>query len=399
MGVERTIVIAGAGIGGLTAALTLAGKGFRVVLLEKAERLEEVGAGLQISPNASHILAKLGLRSALDAVALAPEAVSMLSARTGDTLARLKFGAEAQPRDDYPYWVLHRADLQAALAAQVRAHPAIELQLGRRFDEVSSCDDGVIVVDRGGFDRCQHTALALIGADGIWSAVRQQLFPQAQPRFSGLIAWRSTIDAARLPADLISKDVRLWLGENAHIVAYPISGGRQVNIVAIVAGSWNRPGWSAPGDPSEIMAQFAEPLWSASARQLIGSADGWRRWALFTMADGGVWSQGSVALLGDAAHGMLPFAAQGAGMAIEDAAVLASCFDGVADAQAAVQALQRYARLRQPRVGRVQATARRNGAIYHLHGPMALARDVAMRLLGQRLMARQRWIYDWRSED
>ena len=399
MAAERTVAIAGAGIGGLTAALTLAAKGFRVVLLEKAERLEEVGAGLQLSPNASHVLIKLGLRSALESVALAPAAVSMISARSGDTLARLTFAPEAPSRhDDYPYWVLHRADLQAALATQVRAHPSIDLQLGCQFEQVTSCDDGVLITARRGHDLRYHQALALIGADGIWSAVRQQLFPQAQPRFSGLIAWRSTIDAARLPTDLISKDVRLWLGENAHIVAYPISGGRRVNIVAIIAGSWNRPGWSAPGDPSEVSAEFAAPLWSDQARQLIGSADGWRRWALFTMPDGGVWCQGSVALLGDAAHGMLPFAAQGAGMAIEDAAVLASCLDGVSNADHAAQALQRYARLRQPRVGRVQATARRNGEIYHLHGPMALARDVVMRLLGQRLMARQRWIYDWRCD-
>lgn len=400
MGVERTIVIFGAGIGGLTAALTLAAKGFRVVVLEKAERLEEVGAGLQISPNASHILSKLGLREALDAVALAPEAVLMIGARSGKPLARLAFNTERERSrsDASPYWVLHRADLQAALAAQVRAHPAIDLQLGYRFDCAFPVGDGVTVVDRNGFDRRHHEALALIGADGIWSAVRQQLFPESQPRFSGLIAWRGMIDTAQLPAEMVSSEVRIWLGGNAHILAYPVSGGRRINVVAIVAGRWNQPGWSCPGDPSEIQSSFAAPRWSDSARQMIHLVQSWRRWALFTMPDGGVWSKGPVALLGDAAHGMLPFAAQGACMAIEDAAVLASCLDGVAEPKGAAEALQRYAQLRRTRVGRVQATARRNGQIYHLSGPLALARDLTMRLAGQRLLARQRWIYDWRSE-
>jgi salicylate hydroxylase len=294
--------------------------------------------------------------------------------------------------------VIHRADLQSALAAQVRATPTIDLRLGWHVEEALSDANGVTVAAGNGFSREKLAALALIGADGIWSAVRNQLFPEAQPRFSGLIAWRGTFDASRLPPDQAPLEVRLWMGADAHLVVYPISAGRQFNLVAIVTDSWNRPGWSAPGDPLEIKARFAGSRWPAAARTMIDNVEGWRRWALFTMKDGGVWNKGPVALLGDASHGMLPFAAQGAGMAIEDAAVLAACLGDVSEPAAVPAALQRYAQLRAPRVGRVQHTARQNGQFYHLSGPMALARDLVMRGLGAKLQARHSWIYDWRCD-
>jgi len=396
MATDRTIVIAGAGIGGLTASLALAARGFHIILLEKSDQLEEVGAGLQLSPNASRVLIGLGLGQRLNSTAIIPDAVCMMSASHGGEVARLKLGADASARAGAPYWVIHRADLQAALAAQVRATPAIDLRLGCHLDDVIPEPGGVTVSACNDFSRERLSALCLIGADGIWSVTRNQLFPEAQPRFSGLIAWRGTFDACRLPPDQAAHEVRLWMGADAHLVVYPISGGRRINLVAIVADSWNRPGWSAPGDPLEIKARFAR--WPAPARTLIDNVEGWRRWALFTMKDGGAWNKGPVALLGDASHGMLPFAAQGAGMAIEDAAVLAGCLGDVADAAAVPAALQRYAQLRGPRVRRVQQTARQNGQFYHLGGPMALARDLVMRGLGTRLLARHSWIYDWRCE-
>jgi salicylate hydroxylase len=243
-------------------------------------------------------------------------------------------------------------------------------------------------------------ALALIGADGIWSSVRHHLFPAVQPRFSGLIAWRGTLDATQLPREYTSRRVQLWMGPNAHLVVYPISGGRQINVVAIVPGTWNRPGWSAPGDEAELKGAFATSHWPGPARMMIGAVDSWRKWALFTLPEGCEWTDGAIALLGDAAHAMLPFAAQGAGMAIEDAAVLAKSL-GEGPIETAAQlaaALKRYARLRRARVARVQHTARSQGRIYHLGGPFALARDLTIRALGrQRLLARQNWIYDWQA--
>jgi salicylate hydroxylase len=396
--VSRTIVVAGAGIGGLTAALALAAKGFRVVILEKAERLEEAGAGLQLSPNASRILVELGLQDRLGTHAVTPDAISIMSARSGGEIARLPLGEAASFRAGAPYWVVHRADLQSALRAEVNDNPDIELRLGCQFEDVVTHAGGLTVGQRSGMTRRQEQALALIGADGVWSAVRHQLFPQTQPQFAGLIAWRGTIEATQLPREYTSRRVQLWMGSNAHLVVYPISGGRQINVVAIVPGTWNRPGWSAPGDAMEIKDAFAPRHWPVPARMMIGAVDGWRKWALFTVSGGG-WSRGAVTLLGDAAHAMLPFAAQGAGMAIEDAAVLAKCLAGFGDSVARIPpALQRYAGLRRTRVARVQRAARRNGKVYHLSGAAALARDLFIGAIGpQRMLARQDWIYDWRA--
>jgi salicylate hydroxylase len=396
---SRTIVVAGAGIGGLTASLGLAEQGFRVVILEKTERLEEAGAGLQLSPNASRVLVDLGLQPWLGPRAVTPEAISIISARSGGEIARLPLGQAATSRAGAPYWVVHRADLQAALQAKANDNPDIELRLGCQFEDAVPHAKGLTVVQRSGNTRHQELALALIGADGIWSTVRNQLFPQIQPLFSGLIAWRGTLDASQLPREYTSSRVQLWMGPDAHLVAYPISGARQINIVAVVPGSWNRPGWSVPGETSEIRNVFASSRWPATARMMIGAVDDWRKWALFTLPHDGRWTDGAIALLGDAAHAMLPFAAQGAGMAIEDAAVLAKCLKQATGETAAniPAALKRYERLRRARVRRVALAARRSGKIYHLTGAAALARDLAIRIIGpRRMLARQDWIYDWR---
>jgi 2-polyprenyl-6-methoxyphenol hydroxylase-like FAD-dependent oxidoreductase len=396
---SRTIFVAGAGIGGLTAALALAAQGFRVVILEKSERLEEAGAGLQLSPNASRVLIALGLEPRLAARAVIPEAISLMSAQSGGEVIRLPLGEAATFRAGAPYWVMHRADLQGALQAQVNETPDIELRLGCQFEDAVAHAKGLTVVQRSGMTRQQEVAMGLIGADGIWSTVRHHLFPQVLPQFSGLIAWRGTLDATQLPREHTSRRVQLWMGPQAHLVAYPIAGAQRINVVAVVPGEWNRPGWSAPGETHEIKNAFASSRWPSNARMMIGAVDGWRKWALFTVPDGGEWTEGAIALLGDAAHAMLPFAAQGAGMAIEDAAVLAKCLGEAAGETGAgiPQALKRYAKLRRARVARVQRAATRNGMIYHLKGPMAFARDLSIKAMGaRRMLARQDWIYDWR---
>ncbi len=400
MAASRTIFIAGAGIGGLTAALALAARGFRIVILEKSARLEQIGAGLQLSPNASRVLIDLGLQPRLAPNIVVPEAISLMSARSGREIARLPVGEAAGIRTGAPYWVIHRADLQAALQAEVNDHPDIELRLGWQFEDVASHAKGLTVAQRRGNLRQQELALALIGADGVWSAVRQQLFPRLQPQFSGLIAWRGTFDATRLPREYTGRRVQLWMGAHAHLVAYPISGGRQINVVAVMPGTWNSPGWSASADVNDLKKALTSAGWSGPPRMLVGAVDDWKKWALFTVPPGDSWTEGSVALLGDAVHAMLPFAAQGAAMAIEDAAVLAGCLGAVAatDSAAGVaEALRQYARLRRGRVARVQRTARAQGRIYHLRGAAAIARDLAIKAIRpSRMLSRQDWIYDWR---
>jgi salicylate hydroxylase len=368
------------------------------VVMEKAERLEEAGAGIQVSPNASRVLVDLGLKPRLSGRAVTPESINIMSARAGGEIARLPLGEAASLRAGAPYWVIHRADLQAALQAAVNDHPDIDLRLGCQFEDVTKHAKGLTVVQRRGNVRQGELAVALIGADGIWSSVRNHLFPEVQPQFSGLIAWRGTLDATALPREYTSARVQLWMGSNAHLVAYPISGGRQINVVAVVPGTWNRPGWSAAGEANDIKGAFGS-RWPAIARMLVNAVDEWRRWALFTVPDFGEWSEGAVALLGDAAHAMLPFAAQGAGLAIEDAAVLAKALgDSAGDNTAGIPAaLKRYGKSRRARALRVARAARQQGRIYHLTGPLALARDLAIRTMGpHRMLARQDWIYDWR---
>src|ERR1700742_1323740 len=322
-----------------------------------------------------------------------------MSARSGGEVVRLPLGEAASLRAGAPYWVIHRADLQAGLLAEVSDHPDIELRLGCQFEDATSHAKGLTVVQRRGDARQQELAVALVGADGIWSAVRNHVFPEVQPQFSGLIAWRGTLDATTLPREYTAPRVQLWMGPKAHLIAYPISGARRINVVAIVPGTWNRPGWSAPGDGLELKAIFGASRWPGPARMMLGAVDDWHRWALFTVPESGRWCDGTIGLLGDAVHAMLPFATQGAGMAVEDATVLAKVFgEGPVETAAQVtKALRRYRRLRRSRVERVQRLAEQQGRIYHMAGPMALARDLSIRMLGpKRVLARQRWIHDWK---
>ncbi len=393
MALTRTLAIAGAGIGGLTAALALNRIGYRIILFEREAQLTEAGAGLQLSPNASRILIDLGLEPQLSASALTPDAVNVINAQSGGEIVRIPLGDKIPSQYGAPYWLVHRADLQAALLAQVQAAPGIELRLGWQFEDASDTIDGVTVMQRRGVSRRPDHVDALIGADGVWSAVRRQMFPDIRAQFGHRIAWRGMIDAANVPRTFDHRCVQLWMGAGAHLVAYPMVATGNVNLVAIVNDEWSRPGWSEPGNAGEIARHFA--AWHDGARAMIGAVANWRKWALFEVP-GGAFAKDRVVLLGDAAHAMLPFAAQGAAMAIEDAAVLARCVEAQPGDLAA--AFRDYENQRRGRVARVQRASRRNGQIYHLKGAAKFARNRAMQLLGgARLLARQDWIYRWRA--
>jgi salicylate hydroxylase len=392
---SRTVVVAGAGIAGLTAAIALAEHGFHVVVLEKAPRLDEAGAGIQLSPNASGILIRLGVDKHLVERVVTPEDIKIVSARSGRPIVRIPLGASAQMRYGAPYWIAHRADLQAALLARAKENPDIDLRLDAPFEDTAVHAKSVTVIHREGLQRTNRQALALVGADGVWSNVRHQHFGGVQAIFSGHVAWRGTIEAQQLPREFGENRVTLWLGRGAHLVVYPVRSGAPINVVAIVAGQWNRPGWNEAGDAGEIAAEFNTRSWSSSARMIVGAADNWRKWALFTV-EGTAAANGPVALLGDASHAMLPFAAQGAAMAIEDAAVLAACL--ARQPTNAAEAFRQYAAQREARVAQVRRTTWQSGAIYHLPGPIALARNLTMKVLGgRRLLSQRDWIYDWRT--
>ena len=387
-----TVTIAGAGIGGLTAALALARRGLSVTVLERAPALDEVGAGIQLSPNASRILIGLGLGEALAARAVVPEAMVVRSAATGGTLATAELGATVARRYGAPWWVIHRADLLAILAEACRAEGAICLETGVTVTSLA-LEDGEV---RLGLDRAGEpdhlTTPAVIGADGLRSAVRAALGDGGPPDFRHRVAWRATLPMEAVPQALAGGRLGLWLGADAHCVHYPLRSGELFNIVVILAADAPVEGWRAPGDPAVLARRLAG--WPAALREVVARVDGWQCWSL---ADRPAWfgpERGPVTLMGDAAHPMLPFVAQGGAMAIEDAAVLAEEAGATPDDLAG--AFRRYGARRLARVSRVQALARRNGAIYHLKGPAALARDLAIRVMGGGIVASQDWIYGWR---
>ncbi len=392
---SRTIIIAGAGIGGLTAALALTRAGFRAVVLEQAQRLEEAGAGIQLSPNATHVLFGLGLAERLRPLAVAPEALRIVNGASGHDIVRLPLGPAAQARYGAPYWVIHRADLQGVLAAAISESPDVTLRLGTRVEDFAIHQHGVTVEARGPAQSIpDEQGVALIGADGLWSTLRTRLGDRGGPRFGRRTAFRAVVPASRLIEEFRTPVTGLWLGRDAHLVHYPLRGGRDVNIVAIVRDTWHQPGWSAPAGASELAPRFAR--FAATARALIAIPERWQKWALFDRPPGRLRQQGPVTLLGDAAHPMLPFMAQGGAMAIEDGAVLAHALERDEDI---ARALRTYEQARRHRVSRAQRAARLNSWGYHLAGPLGLARNVALGTMGgEKLLRRYDWLYGWRPE-
>jgi salicylate hydroxylase len=391
---SRTVIIAGAGIGGLTTALTVARHGYRVVLLEQAERLEETGAGIQLSPNASRILIGLDLGKRLLPHVAVPQELTVANARSGRVLARAPLGTAAEERYGAPYWIIHRGDLQSVLLEAVRANPDIVLRLGTRVDDFATHSSGVTVVACSPRETVEERGVALIGADGLWSRLRGRLGHRAAPRFAGHTAWRALVPADAVVCGLSIPTVNLWFGRGGHVVHYPVKGGRLINVVAITRDDWHEPGWSAPGERDEILARFDARAWRGPPREILRAADGWLKWALFDAAPLSYWGRGPATLLGDAAHPTLPYLAQGAAMAIEDAAELGHCMGQALHDPAG--AMRLYEGRRLARTARTQRAARRNGDIYHARGLTGFMRTLALAATGgDRLISRYDWIYRW----
>ncbi len=397
-------IIAGAGIAGLTAALLLARDGHRVTILEQSEILEEAGAGLQLSPNATSIFTQAGLLERILRYALAPEALRVRRARDGVEIMNLQYGPLAELRWGAPHLVIHRADLQRVLLESAAANPAITVKTGVSVLGFAAASNGIQVGAQlrsksPGSVNLRFDGDILIGADGLNSAVRKRLGlgEGDQLIYSNRTAWRALLPAAAAPPEALILETNLWLGPHAHLVHYPLRGGELVNLVAIMEDSWQggpvEQFWQQNGAAGEIRSRFAG--WHPNARALIDAVDEWKRWPLFDRIPVNRWSVDRVVLAGDAAHPVLPYFAQGAGLAIEDAAALAKAIsEHPADINGAIAT---YEKSRMTRTAELRLASRRQGAIYHLSGPFAMARDFVMsRLDRERLMAKLDWIYKYR---
>ena len=398
MAASRTVMIAGAGIGGLTAALAVAQAGFRVAIYDQAERLEEAGAGIQLSPNASRVLLALGLHDRLEPNLVAPDDLRVMAVPSGRELVRAPLGAAIAQRYGAPYWVIHRGDLQVALLDAVLAHPDIKLQLGTRVEDYAHYAGGVTILGTAAERSVEARGLALVVADGLWSRLRRRLGDASPPRFAQHIAWRALARTEVVSDELRGPTVHLWLGKNAHLVHYPVKGGRLLNVVAIVRDRWADQGWNAPADRRDVIERFRPSVWPIETQTILTAPERWQKWALYDRAPIHRWGDGPVTMLGDAAHPMLPFLAQGGAMAIEDAAVLAHCLASTPGDLP--RAMRSYERQRRSRTARTQRAARHNAMSYHLGGAPALLRNLALTAMGgDRLIRRYDWLYGWRPPE
>jgi salicylate hydroxylase len=380
------ILIAGGGIGGLAAALALARVGQAVEVLERNPEPSEAGAGIQIGPNGVKVLRQLGVDEVVRASAAVPDYLSVYRGHEGRVLARAPLGATIERRCGAPYWVVHRADLHQALDAAARAVVPIR----RGFEVADVVRDGETVAVTATDGRTLH-GTALIGADGIRSRVRATVMPGATLRAHGTVAYRTVLPAADAGL-LAASEVGAWLAPEAHVVHYPVQAGRSINVVVCVADQWDSNSWNAPAEARAVgsaTAGFARPLNDALAK-----APGWHKWSLATPLYLATWVRGRVALLGDAAHPILPFLAQGGVMALEDAVQLAASV--AATPHDVPLALIRYDGARVARVRRVQQASTGNGRIFHLSGAAALARDLAMRAMpADMAVTRFTWLYGY----
>lgn len=389
-------IIAGAGIGGLAAALALREAGVPAILVEKRTALHETGAGIQLSPNASNVLLALGLGPALMRHAVEPKCVTVRALRGGARLSQLQLGEAMRARYGAPYLVIARSDLHTLMLDALRGRGAGRILAGRTVTSASTSGNRALVrLARGNGAEEELEAGLVLGADGVWSRLRDG-FGGQPPRYRGYHAWRAVIPAGALPARLSPCETGLWLGRGRHLVHYGVAGGRAVNIVAVIPSREPLPEWSHQADPALLRRAFqnADPR----VQELLENASDWRIHALHDAPPPARLSSGRIALLGDAAHPVLPFLAQGGALAIEDAATLACLVGEAAFAGMKLErALEMYGAARRARAIRVQQHARRNGRIYHLPAPFSLARDFAMRRMGgDGVLARYDWLYGWK---
>jgi 2-polyprenyl-6-methoxyphenol hydroxylase-like FAD-dependent oxidoreductase len=368
---QKPVLIAGGGIGGLTAAIALGRRCIEAEVLERSSFTEETGAGIQLGPNATRALRRLGVLDAIRPSAFRPEAMWLYDGLSGRRLQALPLGKRAEKHYGAPYLTIHRADLHAGLRAVAETLAPVELRPNFEVTSVETVGDHVMARSADG---TKSEGSSLIGADGLWSAVRNLVAPQGELRFAGATAWRALPARESLPSPFDAPVIGLWFGSGAHLVHYPVCGGGSLNVVAITEGGVEGQGWNQPADAAALPSKF-KPF-AREARSLLEHIAGWRSWSLYRLAPLKSFSAGRLVLLGDAAHPVLPYLAQGAALAIEDALSLGQVLE--TSSSDLVAAFHRYEELRRARVDRVQSLSRRYGWIYHARGPMRLARNFVL---------------------
>lgn len=385
----RPVIIVGGGIAGVAAALAFSRKGRRVLLLEQADSFGEIGAGIQLGPNAFKRFDALGLTEAIERVAVFPDNLIMRDALSGEEITRVPLGASFRSRFNGPYAVIHRADLHAVLvdAARRQSH-MIALETSKKMTGFTDHGSHVSVATADGMT---YSGSALIGADGLWSSLRERIVGDGKPRVSGHIAYRAVLPIEQVPPDLRSASVILWAGPKTHLVHYPLRRGELFNLVAVFHSDRYEEGWNTAGDPAELHERFRGQR--QEVLTLLAKIDEWRMWVLCDREPVKEWSKGRVTLIGDAAHPMLQYLAQGAGMALEDAVCLADEAEKVGDDYE--RAFLAFQNARYLRTGRVQVTARIYGEVYHAAGVTRELRNIE---LASRSTAQagegMAWLYD-----
>ncbi len=385
------IIIAGAGIGGIVAALSLLQRGFDVDLYEQATDLQEIGAGVQISANGSRVLCALGLEAAMTGIASIPLGKEVRLFSTGQTWKMYDVGAGSVERYGAPYWMVHRGDFHRVLLNALEAAKPGCVHLGARCTGFTQDGGGVTLTTQDG--RHIHGDV-LVGADGVHSRIRNALFGESKAKFTGFICWRAVIPMSRLPERLHRPYGVNWMGPHGHVVTYPLRRGELLNLVtAIERDDWLGESWSEPGDMAEFRADLA--IWHPDVQAILDQVDVPYKWALLGREPLDTWSVGHVTLLGDACHPTLPFLAQGANMAIEDGMVLARCLETYADVP---EALRRYDLARRDRTTRIVRGAADN--VHRFHNPKladpASAQDfVSREFHPDRVSERYDWLFEY----
>lgn len=385
------VLICGGGIGGLSAAIAFAHAGLPVRVLEQSESFSEAGAGIELGPNAARHLGAWGLEEFMSTFSIEPEGMHVYDGLSDALLTTVPLGRFVRERYGAPYLVIHRKHLQHCLLEAAAALDGIEIETGFKLTQLDARPSGVTATSDAG---AIVQGRALVGADGLWSTVRASISDDA-PHTTGVTAWRALLPAAKAPKAVIEPYIGLWLGPYGHVIHYPLEAGTTIAVIAMIEETTNFDGWASPGKSADLLPYF--DTWGDQVLELLGLPDDWHKWTIMTMDPLNQWSKGPVTLIGDAAHPIEPFMAQGGATAIEDAALLAAA--AAAHPEDMVTAFNAYEANRRARATRIQKASHQRGRIYHMSGAMRWGRDQLLcRQDPETFVTRYDWLYSPQAE-